>query len=71
MTLGDVATALGSDLEDRDGLVELATATPTATLHALTGWATARGVELPGLTVTRPSLEDMFLTLTSDAEDRA
>jgi ABC-2 type transport system ATP-binding protein len=69
--LGDIATAIGSDLDHRDGLVELVTATPTATLHALTAWATARGFELPGLTVTRPSLEDMFLTLTRDAEDRA
>ena len=43
--------------------VELTTANPTADLHALTGWALDRGVELDGLSVTRPSLEDVFLSL--------
>ena len=39
---------------------------PTAVLHALTSWAIATGVELDGLTVTRPSLEDVYLELTGD-----
>jgi ABC-2 type transport system ATP-binding protein len=33
------------------------------TLHTLTTWALARGLDLDGLTVTRPSLEDMYLAL--------
>jgi ABC-2 type transport system ATP-binding protein len=36
----------------------------TGALHALTGWARARGDELEGLAVTRPSLEDVYLRLT-------
>jgi ABC-2 type transport system ATP-binding protein len=35
----------------------------TRTLHVLTGWALQQGVELEGLTVSRPSLEDVYLEL--------
>ena len=44
--------------------VVLRTEAPTGLLHALTGWAMARGSELEGLAVTRPSLEDVYLRLT-------
>ena len=50
--------------------VELATTEPTRALHVLTGWALDRGEELDALTVTRPSLEDVYLRLT-DAEELA
>jgi ABC-2 type transport system ATP-binding protein len=40
---------------------------PTAALHALTGWSLEHGVALEGLTVARPSLEDVYLELTADA----
>jgi len=39
---------------------------PTSLLHELTGAALARGERLDGLSVTRPSLEDVYLELTSD-----
>jgi ABC-2 type transport system ATP-binding protein len=48
--------------------VEISTDDPTGDLLALTGWAAGRGAALDGLTVTRPSLEDIYLTLTSDTE---
>jgi ABC-2 type transport system ATP-binding protein len=51
-----------------DGRVVLRTEAPTGTLHALTGWALARGAELEGLAVTRPSLEDVYLRLTGGDE---
>ena len=51
--------------EDR---VLLRTTEPTRALHVLTTWALARGEELEALTVTRPSLEDVYLRLTSDQE---
>ena len=38
-------------------------------LHRLTSWALERGIELPGLTVSRPSLEDVYLELTADDQD--
>ena len=46
-------------------LVELRTSEPMRTLNDLTGWALAEGVELQGITVSRPSLEDVYLDLTS------
>jgi ABC-2 type transport system ATP-binding protein len=50
-----------------DGLTELAPDDLTATLHRLTGWALDQHVELAGLEVTRPSLEDVYLSLTDGA----
>jgi ABC-2 type transport system ATP-binding protein len=46
-----------------DGWIEFPTDTVTADVNAITGWALGRGVELCGLTVTRPTLEDVFLGL--------
>ncbi len=45
------------------------TADPTALLHTLTGWALERGLQLPSLTVSRPTLEDVYLELTADVEE--
>ncbi|MDQ3957808.1 MAG: ABC transporter ATP-binding protein [Actinomycetota bacterium] len=46
------------------GMVELRTPEPMRALHDLTGWALREGIELQGLTVSRPSLEDVYLDLT-------
>jgi ABC-2 type transport system ATP-binding protein len=52
---------------DRTGeRVEIGTENPTGTLHRLTGWAIDTGVELAGLEVTRPSLEDVYLELIGE-----
>jgi ABC-2 type transport system ATP-binding protein len=48
--------------------VELETQDPTSLLHQLTGDALARGERLEGLSVTRPSLEDVYLELTATEE---
>jgi ABC-2 type transport system ATP-binding protein len=50
-------------------LAAIETADPTRTLHVLTGWALDRGVELHGLTVTRRSLEDVYLDLVGHRPD--
>jgi ABC-2 type transport system ATP-binding protein len=51
----------------RDGEIVVAhTRTPTATLNELTSEAIAQGVELEGLEVRRPSLEDFYLNLVED-----
>jgi ABC-2 type transport system ATP-binding protein len=39
---------------------------PTQALHQLTDWAIRRGHVLAGLTVERPSLEDVYLELTRE-----
>jgi ABC-2 type transport system ATP-binding protein len=41
---------------------------PTTLLHELTGEALARGERLEDLSVSRPSLEEVYLELTADAE---
>ncbi len=48
--------------------VSLSTNTPVATLNELTGWALARSLDLDGLEVTRPSLEDVYLSLTAEED---
>ena len=50
-----------------DGPVTLETETPTRTLTPLLTWADRQGVELEGLSVTQPSLEDVYLQLTREA----
>jgi ABC-2 type transport system ATP-binding protein len=55
----------------RDGigsLVERETTDPTGLLHELTGAALARGERLEDLSVTRPTLEDVYLELTAAAD---
>jgi ABC-2 type transport system ATP-binding protein len=46
----------------------LTSADPVRDLHQLTGWALENGIDLDGLEVTRPSLEDVYLSLTSAGE---
>ncbi len=53
---------------DAEGeLVELDTDDPTATLHELTGRALAEGWRPRELSVSRPTLEDVYMELTADA----
>ncbi|HET9322343.1 MAG TPA: ABC transporter ATP-binding protein [Gaiellaceae bacterium] len=54
----------GATLEHADRLVSFRTDAPTRALTPLVNWATGRGEELEALTVTRPSLEDVYLELT-------
>ena len=49
-----------------DGFIEVSAADPVVTLHELTGWAIEQGIDLVGLEVARPSLEDVYLSLTKD-----
>ena len=54
--------------EADEGLVEARTTDPTRSLHTLTGWALAEDIALEDLTVSRLSLEDVFLRLTDEGE---
>jgi ABC-2 type transport system ATP-binding protein len=53
------------EASERDGLTEVLTDDPTRSLHDLTGWALERGIRLDSLEVQRPSLEDVYLEITS------
>jgi ABC-2 type transport system ATP-binding protein len=76
-----VAGGTPEDLGHRDSLpttisyrlggeeVSVETTTPVADLHKLTGRAVEQGLELEGLEVTRPNLEDVYLSLTAEDEE--
>jgi ABC-2 type transport system ATP-binding protein len=51
--------------------VVLHTSEPTRVLHELTAEAVAEGRELEGLTVRRPTLEDVYLTLTASEQEES
>jgi ABC-2 type transport system ATP-binding protein len=56
-----------------NGEVVVDTMTPVEALNELTSWALERRLELEGLEVARPTLEDVYLELTAEpaiAEDR-
>jgi ABC-2 type transport system ATP-binding protein len=48
-----------------DGRLIVEAEDPTELLYRLTGWAVEHHTALPGLTVDRPSLEDIYLGLTT------
>jgi len=54
-----------------DGQAVIETEEPTRALAALTSWAVARSLELPGLTVAARSLEDAYLELVGQDGDAA
>ena len=60
---GEPPAALGAQPTDSNGGYAVTTDAPTQTLHALTGWALERGIELAELSVSQPTLEDLFVEL--------
>ena len=67
--LEELPLPAGVDLERVNGRVSFRTPAPTRDLAPLIAWASERDRELEGLTVTRPSLEDVYLELT-ERKDR-
>jgi ABC-2 type transport system ATP-binding protein len=66
--LGAASTRYRVSWRDSDGEVRTREIEdPTALLHQLTSAALARGEPLRDLSVTRPSLEDVYLELTAEA----
>jgi ABC-2 type transport system ATP-binding protein len=61
--VGELPVAASTVVE---GLVEIRTEDELPVLHALSGWALERGVRLPGLSVARVTLEDVYLRLTRE-----
>jgi ABC-2 type transport system ATP-binding protein len=61
--------ALSAEFEVSDGTVEVRTASPTKDTYTLADWALRHGRELPALTVTRPTLEDVYLRLIEGPGD--
>ncbi|MGY4769129.1 ATP-binding cassette domain-containing protein [Kribbella sp. CWNU-51] len=57
--------ALPEPVEVSDGRVELRSHEPLPLVHTLTTWAVQNGVDLADFEVRRPSLEDVYLDLTT------
>jgi ABC-2 type transport system ATP-binding protein len=56
-------------LGQADGQVKISTSAPAAALRVLLDWAARLGsTDLPGLTVTRPTLEDVYLRMIQSAD---
>jgi ABC-2 type transport system ATP-binding protein len=47
--------------------VSFTTITPTRDVAPILGWAAGRGMELENLSISRPSLEDVYLQLTEES----
>jgi ABC-type multidrug transport system ATPase subunit len=65
-------------LPDLEGVVQrhgarvtITSADPARDLHRLTSWALEHDVDLAGMTVTRPTLDDIYLELTGDLAESA
>lgn len=70
--LGEASTRYRVSWRDGDGeTVTREVEDPTALLHQLTSAALARGEALQDLSVTRPSLEDVYLELTAESPEEA
>jgi ABC-2 type transport system ATP-binding protein len=68
-TVDGLLSALKGRASVRNGVLEVRTPAPTADLHHLTTWALKRSVELDGLEVNRPTLEDVYLDLIGHGGD--
>jgi ABC-2 type transport system ATP-binding protein len=55
----------------QDGRIVVETDNPMQLLHALSGWALDHEIAVEQLTVSQPSLEEVYLELTSSREDPA
>jgi ABC-2 type transport system ATP-binding protein len=60
----DLPEGIRSIARSEGGEVVLRTPDPTRVLHELTSWAIERGRSLDGISVSRPTLEDVYLELT-------
>ena len=59
---------LGAETAGDDGRYTITTGTPTHSLNRLTGWALERAIELEELSVSTPTLEDVFIELVGAFE---
>ena len=62
VTTGDLPP-VGTERRVAGSDVEVRTTSPTADVATLSAWAVERGLEFEDLTLTRPSLEDVYLDL--------
>lgn len=69
ISTADLPESVSAAVRENGAGVTLEVAEPLPVLRDLTAWACERGCELDGLEVRRPSLEDVYLDLTTGVED--
>lgn len=67
-SLGDLPELPDAERSLLGDRVLVVTREPVRVVHAITSWALERGVELEHLSVTQPTLEDIYLELTGATE---
>src|SRR4051794_10031273 len=66
VAVADLPLPERAEVERRERQLSFRTHTPTRDLAPLLGWAAANDIELEALSVTRPTLEDVYLQLTEE-----
>ncbi|HEV2475857.1 MAG TPA: ABC transporter ATP-binding protein [Candidatus Dormibacteraeota bacterium] len=64
----NLPSGIGTQAAMDGDFMELKTMDPTRALYELTSWAVQQNLSLEALEVTRPSLEDVYLQITTEAE---
>jgi len=67
----DLPLLLSATVEERDGHVLIATADGVAAIHTLSGWALEHDLPLAQLSLSQPTLEDIYLALTAGDHEEA
>jgi ABC-2 type transport system ATP-binding protein len=65
LMVSDLPPEIAAAVRVENGALRLSSDRPIELLNRLTGWALERSVDLEGLEVRRPSLEDIYLELTA------
>src|SRR3954452_14267200 len=68
LELSQLPALPGTEVSGEPAAVLISTTDSVAALHDLTGWALERDIPLVGLAVAQPSLEDVYLSLTTTPE---
>ncbi len=71
MVTTDLPAALAARVASEGERLLLRSDRVAADLHLLSGWALERGLELADLEVSRPTLEDVYLSLTNPDQPRS
>ncbi|KII00270.1 hypothetical protein LP52_02710 [Streptomonospora alba] len=67
---GDLPAPLADAARLEDGRIALVVEDAAEALHELTGWARANGRALPDLQVSRPDVEDLYLSIVGAQQPR-
>jgi ABC-2 type transport system ATP-binding protein len=67
VALTDVPQLPSTAISEDEGVVLITTSDGVAVTHAITGWALDRGAPLQRFSVSQPTLEDVYLSLTESS----